>query len=352
MKYDVIIVGAGPAGASFAGELKKGFPDKKIALINGMSEDKAKVCGGLLSPDAQKVLAQFDLTLPKEILAQLQIFDVKTLDIALQKERYYQRHYLNMTRGDFDRWLLGLIPEGVDIIQGQCVKITKLNEGGFSLLLNCGGEKKELCCSRLVGADGAASVVRRSFFKMPKKQYVAIQEHYPDDGSNMANYSCVFDPVTSKACSWIIRKNGKVIFGGAFEPKGCKDAFEKQKSRLEEYMKKSFGKAELREACLLTSPRSAKDLVLGKNGVYLIGEAAGFISSSSFEGISGAILSAKYLADSFSYESDERILKSYKNKSFKLRLKLYSKIAKMHVLFSPFLRRLILSSGICSIKKY
>ena len=37
-------------------------------------ENDMKCCGGLLSPDAQKLLAKFDLCLPTEVLADPQIF--------------------------------------------------------------------------------------------------------------------------------------------------------------------------------------------------------------------------------------------------------------------------------------
>ena len=64
MKYDAIIVGAGPAGSTLARLLPK---DWKILLIDGRVPG-GKPCGGLLAPDAQKALARFDLTLPKAVL--------------------------------------------------------------------------------------------------------------------------------------------------------------------------------------------------------------------------------------------------------------------------------------------
>lgn len=343
--YDIAVIGGGPSGATFARELAKSQPDIRIVLIDEKPRTGSKVCGGLLAPDAQKVLAQFDLDLPKSILADPQIFDVKTIDLVSGLTRNYQRHYLNMDRAAFDEWLLSLIPESVTVIRGRCSEI----EDGFTLNVIADGEKISLTTDKIVGADGGASIVRRRFFKVCKKQYISIQEHFKDDGGDMPSYSCIYDPETSDSCSWTIRKDGYVIFGGAFDIKGGRDAYFRQKKRVEEHLGRSFGEATKIEACLLTSPRVAGDFLLGDGRVFLIGEAAGFISSSSFEGISSAFLSGKYLADSF---TDKNIIASYKRKTVKLRLKLFLKIPKMKVLCSPLLRKLIMKIGIASIEKY
>ena len=42
-----------------------------------------KPCGGLISGDAQKALASFDMTLPKDVLVDPQIFAVKTIDLRI-----------------------------------------------------------------------------------------------------------------------------------------------------------------------------------------------------------------------------------------------------------------------------
>jgi flavin-dependent dehydrogenase len=348
MTYDVAVIGGGPAGAVFAKELALGNPSLKILLVDAQNKGRRKVCGGLLAPDAQKVLAQFDLDLPKSILADPQIFDVKTIDLASGITRNYQRHYLNMDRAAFDEWLLELIPENVDIIRGRCSNIDNRN-----ITADTENGKLELSADKIVGADGGSSIVRRTFFDSPSKLYISIQEHFKDDGGDMPSYSCIYDPETSDSCSWTIRKDGYVIFGGAFDIKGGREAYFTQKERVEKHLGKSFGEAVKIEACLLTSPRSARDFISGKDGVFLIGEAAGLISASSFEGISSAFLSGKYLADAFASKNDpEKILKVYKQKTAKLRLKLFFKIPKMKILCSPLLRKIIMKSGICSIEKY
>lgn len=350
--YDVAIVGAGPAGAVFAKELAASVPEMSVVLIDGQGEENKKPCGGLLAPDAQKILAEFDLTLPKSILADPQIFAVETIDLTAKCVRYYQRHYLNMDRYEFDKWLISLVPDSVTKIAGR-VREIKEKSGVYTLdLSRFDGSNELISAKAIVGADGGGSTVRRQLIGRMPKQYVSIQEWYENSGQRLPYYSCIFDKKTSDSCSWTIHKDGYVIFGGAFEKQGCRGAFEAQKARLESFLKNSFGAPVKREACLVTSPRRASDFCCGKPNVYLLGEAAGFISSSSFEGISSAIKSGKLLADAFGAgNTPEKILRLYRKKTLLLRVKLLTKTFKRWVLCSPTLRYIIMKSGVQSIKK-
>ena len=350
--YDIAVVGAGPAGAVFAKEIAESRPNLKIVIIDGQSSESAKPCGGLLAPDAQKLLAKFDLVLPKSVLEDPQIFAVETIDIDQKKVRYYQRHYLNMDRYAFDRWLISLVPKCVTLCKGRCVEINK-EDDLYGISVNQGGNKTQITAKALVGADGGGSVVRRTFFTPMRVQYVAIQQWFENRGQRLPYYSCIFDAKTSDSCSWTIHKGNYVIFGGAFEKKGCRQAFDTQKARLESFLGNSFGEAVKTEACLVSSPRVMKDYCTGDKSVFLLGEAAGFISASSFEGLSSAMFSGKMLADAFaecgSYEKTQRI---YRKSTRSLRLKLRMKSVKRILLCTPIIRRAIMSSGIQSIRPY
>ncbi len=350
--YDIAVVGAGPAGAVFAKEIAEARPELKIILIDGQSPDSAKPCGGLLAPDAQKLLARFDLVLPKSILEDPQIFAVETIDIAQKIVRYYQRHYLNMDRYAFDSWLLSLVPSQVTIRKGRCSEIK--NDGDvYNIFIKHNDEETQINAKTVVGADGGGSVVRRTFFNSMRVQYVAIQQWFENKGQRFPYYSCIFDAKTSDSCSWTIHKGNYVIFGGAFEKKGCRQAFDTQKSRLEDFLGSSFGDAVKTEACLVSSPRAMKDFCTGKNGVFLLGEAAGFISASSFEGLSSAMLSGKILADAFvAGKALEEIQKIYRKNTLSLRLKLCMKSVKRALLCTPFTRLVIMKSRIQSINPY
>ena len=345
--YDVAVIGAGPAGAIFAKELATHLPDTRILIIDGQTEQNAKPCGGLLSPDAQKVLAEFELTLPNAVLADPQIFSVHTIDLDAGITQLYQRHYLNMNRLAFDRWLLSLLSADIQLVRGRCTHIARADD--FVLQVQTKDGTQSFYAQNIVGADGASSIVRRHFFKSQPYKYVSVQQWFSGSDQAIPAYACIFDKQTSDSCSWLIRKDDCTIFGGAFAKAGSRKAFESQKQRLEQHLGIRFGEPIKTEACQVCSPRRMRDFITGKNGVYLVGEAAGFISASSFEGISSAMLSGRMLAKAFTHKD---VARAYRLSTRKLRCKLYGKTFKRTVLCSPALRALIMKSGVQSVKIY
>ena len=132
--YDIAIIGLGPAGSTLARMLDKKF---RIIAIDKKTDEKntgfQKPCGGLLSPDAQKMLMQFNLTLPVDILSNPQIFGVKTIDTKSNLLCNYQRTYVNVDRHKFDLWLKSLIPDHIEIKNNSFCKNIKKAKDGYLL---------------------------------------------------------------------------------------------------------------------------------------------------------------------------------------------------------------------------
>lgn len=345
--YDLAIIGAGPAGSSLARILAQKQPALKILLLDGQKEGRGKPCGGLLSPDAQKALKRQGLDLPVSVLVEPTISGIRTLDLVSGLSRFYRRNYLNMDRSAFEDWLLSLALafDQVEYVRSGCRHIKSLGDKYELKVAN----QATYYAKNLVGADGAASLVRRTF--LPKNipdRYVAIQEWYWAKQSRRPMFYCLFDQETSPSCSWLFQKQNQLAYGGAFQGQGCRKAFARQKAKFSKAEGYDLTQPLRLEACLVVNPRHWSDFAFGLTGVYLIGEAAGMISASSYEGFSYALESADLLARAFDPTDPQKTLALYRRSSLPLRLKLWSKIVKKNIIFKPSLRSFIMRLGLGS----
>lgn len=362
--FDAAIVGAGPAGATLARMLAERGLD--VAVIDRKKSDPAaaggfrKPCGGLLAEDAQRSLSRQGFSLPKSVLADPQPFAVRTIDFFAERERVYRRFYINMDRHRFDLWLKSLVPANATVLHDATVRrFTRGGNGLFDVAVYAEGEEKNLRARVLVGADGASSLVRRTLFPQHKiRGYTAVQEWFDaaDAPREREIFACFFDERLTDCYGWAVPKDGAVVFGAAFPRENASRAYEIFRDRA-----KKFGYAAgtpLRtEACQVLRPERMSDFTLGDgNGVFLVGEAAGMISPSSLEGISYALDSAEILADVLAeaLPLDASLFPTlaarYRAGTLRLRLKLLSKKLKNPFMYNPALRRVVMASGVASMK--
>lgn len=352
--YDIIIVGSGPAGANLArliGERYKVLLIDKRDLENANANNQSdKACGGLLAPDAQKIIAKLGLGIPKDILVDPQLFAVRTIDITNNLENLYQRFYFNIDRGKFDRWLVSSVPACVDRIYNAVFKNYAEIPGGYEVSYLCNGQEHFVKTRLLIGADGAFSRVRQLSCRcrpVPEK-YIAIQEWYecPD---SIPYFTAIFDEEISNFYSWIIPKNNVLLFGSALKPGvDCRNKFERLKLKLLERGFALHNRIKT-EGGFISRPRRLSQLYAGHDGIVLVGEAAAAISPSSAEGISYALKSSMYLAQCLEAGIDG-YLDRYKKKLKEIRLNLLVKNLKSPAMYNPLLRKLVMTTGLLSIK--
>jgi len=352
--YDITIIGAGPAGSTLARLIGDKY---KVQLIDSRDLDTTvpasgdtKCCGGLLAPDAQAMLSEMGLGLPRQVLVDPQIFVVRTMDIQQNLERYYQRYYINMDRQAFDRWLVSLIPDSVEKRFGTRFTGLSTIEGGFEVELKGGGQRKKLRSRIIVGADGGSSSVRKTAYsRSPTPDvYFSIQERVKSP-SPLPYFTAIFDREITDYYSWVIPKDDHLLIGAALKPRfETTTRFELLKDKLSDRGFR-FGETVQREGATIMRPTAREHLLTGTDGVVLLGEASGWISPSSAEGISYAFKSALCLADALA-ESMDGFEERYRKKAFSLRMNILMKNLKSPFMYNPILRKMVMASGIKSMK--
>jgi len=348
--YDIGIVGAGPAGATLARLLADRY---RVLLLDS---GRPKCCGGILAPEAQKMLARLGLALPKSVLVGPQPFAVAILDADNGCSRKYARQYVNIDRLAFDQWMLSQIPSSVDLRQEAVYRFSEGRGDEWTVHFTERDTERTERVRRLIGADGPNSTVRREFFSQcaVPKHYIAIQDWFEPSAVRIESevdfrnyYVGVFDREFTDFYCWTIPKNGALIVGGAF-PSGpdIRLRFERFKKKLEQYGL-FLGEGIRREADRIFRPVSLSSLCLGNERIFLVGEAAGLISPSSAEGISAALASAVALSEAI---DDKNAAKKYRRRLCGLIWSIFRKNIKSPAMFSPRLRRWIMKSGLLSLE--
>ena len=350
--YDIAIVGAGPAGATLARLIAGRY---RVLLVDRRNfhappgGPAGKCCGGLVAPDAQYVLGVMGLALPKSIIVGPQIFAVRTIDLQSHQERYYQRFYINVDREQFDRWLVSLIPDGVDARWPCLCKDIRYDGSNYSLTLVEKGKQYTEKARLVIGADGASSVLRSKLFttKNTPQKYVAIQEWFSVKEAQ-PYFSVFFDSEITDFYAWSIPKENELVLGAALQQWEPSAQFELLKQKL---IKLGYPLAHRsrREGAFVLRPGFPNFPVVQQPGIALIGEAAGWISPSSAEGFSYAFRSALAAAESLQ-DGLEHFLPRYEKNTAKLRRNLLIKRLKTPVMYNKGLRKLVMASGLESLR--
>ncbi len=361
--YDVAIIGAGPAGATLARLLGDRYRvllvDRRElgraqdeTLSRGLRPSPAKSCGGLLAPAAQRALAAQGLGVPGDVLSGPQLFAVRTIDAVTGVERLYQRHYLNVDREAFDRWLVSLVPDGTDGLFGRSLIALEPDTDGTTLLRfrPRAGEPSVARARTVVAADGAASLIRHQLFgTLPAPdRYVTIQATFASAGDE-PYFGALFDDELTDFYGWSIPKGDTLLVGGAFRRgPGANARFERLLQRFTQAgfdLTRPLG----RESAAVARPTKREQLLTGTDAVMLLGEAAGFMSPSSAEGISYALRSAEALATALE-PGLEGASARYAREVRPLSLEIGGKFVKSATIYDPRIRALAMRSGLAAIR--
>lgn len=163
-ELDVIVVGAGPGGVAASTRLvQKGIDPRRILVLERYRFPRAKPCGGGLTGHMEEVLAKLDLALEVDHFAS----SVARMRFGGFERRIELGRPINVIRREeFDANLVDqLRRRNVEVAEGEGVKGYDVYRDHVVVHTSRG---RELTAKVLIGADGAASVVRKQLLNNEK----------------------------------------------------------------------------------------------------------------------------------------------------------------------------------------
>ena len=155
--YDIIIVGAGPAGAAAAIRIANRMPElaRRTLVLEKAVFPRAKLCGGGVTTHADALLAQLRV---KPTVASFPIhaleFIYEDIDFTFRMKDVFRV----VRREEFDKELAGYARErGVQVREGEPLVDIRRDETGVSVQTKDATYHAKI----LIGADGANSIVRQ-----------------------------------------------------------------------------------------------------------------------------------------------------------------------------------------------
>lgn len=156
MRYDIVVVGGGPAGAMAAFTLAKG--GARVLLLERRKLPRYKPCGGCLSRRVERLLP---LDLEKLIEERITGLTFTWRGRDPVEATFEEPVALMIRRSTFDQALCGRAVEaGAELQDGQGVRAVRASANRIEVDL----DGRTVTADFLVGADGVGSVVARDLF--------------------------------------------------------------------------------------------------------------------------------------------------------------------------------------------
>lgn len=330
--FDVGVVGAGPSGAWTAALLaQRGL---RVALVDG-SHPREKPCGGGLTARALALVsgalssAHAFAPVPVDRVRFLTASQAEGIDLALTPDGPYGATALAVfARRHLDGQLLEhAVGAGATFVSSRVTRVER-DGTGFLLRTVAGAHR----CRRLVGADGANSLVRRTLGRAFARGQLSIATGFYAHGVTARDIAIelVSDP---PGYLWSFPRTDHLAIGICAQADTGVSA-DALRARARRWIDATGlgANSRLRPYSWPIPSLSAGDVAranFGGPGWLLVGDAAGLVDPITREGILYALLSATHAADAIHAASATQTAASAGDD---LALSTYRRLVRAHIL--------------------
>lgn len=294
MKFDVIIIGGGPAGAACAYDLAKA--GNKVLIVEKDQFPRFKPCAGMLTI---KALHRLPYSIAPVVQWQTDSMFVSREFQASKNLTASKTLVVTTVRSELDAFCLNKALEAGAQLKVCDKGFSSYDMQGEDILVTLGSKtsgEEVIACSYLVGADGAHSKVRKQSDQFtPDRTAVALEGRIPLTRiTTGAEKTLRFDfNVAKKGYGWLIPK-GDHINVGVYTRRP--DEYPISKTQLQDYTEKLLGTRDIDELLGFPVGTGGEYFYPPSGKVLLVGDAAGYADPIFGEGIHNAIKSGRAAA--------------------------------------------------------
>src|SRR3989339_340870 len=274
--YEVIVIGAGPAGLAAARILKEA--GKEVVILEKNKVIGKKVCaGGLTHKDLESGI-------PKDIISREFSSVLLHSHHKISRVRIEIPLAYTIDREVLGKWQYSIVKKlGVPLVTSTVIKVDQ-----EKVYLNSG---QEVSFDYLIGADGASSVVRRSLNLESKNLLVAFHYVVPKQMQDME----LFVNVEKYGFTylWIFPHQNFTSIGTGIDVTQ-RSKISDIKPKLEDFIKSK--KIDLSKCQYESAPINYDYQGFEFGNMFLIGDAGGFTAPLTGEGIYNAIVTGEEVA--------------------------------------------------------
>lgn len=323
-RYDVVIVGAGPAGAA-AAQAIRGHGLTSV-IIEKARLPRYKMCSGIVFPSARKLIADSFGPIPKHVLSEPARVRGNRVLLGLESAAVdapfsvfddgpgLGEDGLNTKRAELDHWLCR--ESGTPIVDECQFKAFRRDGDDLVVQLRQGSQNLEIRTRYLVGADGTRSAARRALSKGFERTLRLIpnyEEWYVGEIDLEPEWLYLFfDRAITGYFATIFHKDGNIIaVTGTRQGDSVKERFRAFIAHLEETHGLVVERTLKRCGCSIHDMSATGNFCLGEGNVLLAGEAGGF--NRCGEGITSALVTGRAAGESIlrAIESGRSAFTSY-----------------------------------------